>query len=88
MLPSPIIGTATLGPSQIADPGRFSQPLQPAWEVMLDLDQLSAEKKENWAWKSVFYYENIEDGHSGAANNKQAAYMQAPAFTFLWKQLN
>jgi prolyl oligopeptidase len=35
----------------------------------------------------VLYYENIEGGHGGAANNEQAAYMQAVAYTFLKKQL-
>jgi prolyl oligopeptidase len=35
----------------------------------------------------VLYYENTEGGHSGAANNKQQAYMDALAYTFLWKQL-
>jgi len=35
----------------------------------------------------VLYYENIEGGHGGAANNKQQAFMSALAFTFLWKQL-
>ena len=35
----------------------------------------------------VLYYENIEGGHGGAANNKQSAYMSALAFTFLLKQL-
>ncbi|MDB5986372.1 MAG: prolyl oligopeptidase [Nevskia sp.] len=35
----------------------------------------------------LLYYENIEGGHGGAANNKQQAYMSALAFTFLWKQL-
>jgi len=35
----------------------------------------------------VLYYENIEGGHGGAANNKQAAYMSALAYTFLLKQL-
>jgi prolyl oligopeptidase len=36
----------------------------------------------------VLYYENIEGGHGGAANNKQRAHMQALAYTFLWKELN
>jgi prolyl oligopeptidase len=36
----------------------------------------------------VLYYENIEGGHGGAANNQQAAYMRALAYTFLLKQLN
>jgi prolyl oligopeptidase len=35
----------------------------------------------------VLYYENIEGGHGGAADNKQAAFMQALAYTFLWKEL-
>jgi prolyl oligopeptidase len=35
----------------------------------------------------VLYYENIEGGHGGAANNEQAAYMRALSTTFLWKQL-
>jgi prolyl oligopeptidase len=35
----------------------------------------------------VLYYENIEGGHGGAANNKQQAFMSALAFTFLWRQL-
>jgi prolyl oligopeptidase len=35
----------------------------------------------------VLYYENIEGGHGGAANNEQAAFMQALAWTFLTQQL-
>jgi prolyl oligopeptidase len=35
----------------------------------------------------VLYYENIEGGHGGAADNKQQAFMSALAYTFLWKQL-
>ncbi len=35
----------------------------------------------------VTYYENIEGGHGGAANNAQAAYMQALAYSFLRQQL-
>jgi prolyl oligopeptidase len=35
----------------------------------------------------VLYYENIEGGHGGAANNKQAAYMAALGYTFLAKEL-
>ena len=31
----------------------------------------------------ALYYENIEGGHGGAANNKQAAYMSALAYSFL-----
>jgi len=35
----------------------------------------------------VLYYENIEGGHGAAANNKQAAFMSALAYTFLLKEL-
>ena len=35
----------------------------------------------------VLYYENIEGGHGGAANNEQAAFMQALAYTFLKQKL-
>ena len=35
----------------------------------------------------VRYYENIEGGHGGAANNEQAAFMQALAYTFLKQKL-
>ena len=38
--------------------------------------------------EDVRYYENIEGGHGGSANNKQAAHMSALAFSFLWNQLN
>eukprot|EP01113_Clastostelium_recurvatum_P010253 TRINITY_DN1505_c0_g1_i1.p1 TRINITY_DN1505_c0_g1~~TRINITY_DN1505_c0_g1_i1.p1 ORF type:complete len:718 (-),score=229.60 TRINITY_DN1505_c0_g1_i1:29-2128(-) len=40
------------------------------------------------AGKDVRYYENIEGGHGGAANNAQESHMRALAFTFLWKMLN
>ncbi len=35
----------------------------------------------------VRYYENIEGGHGGAANNQQEAHMRALAYTFLWQKL-
>ncbi|MGH3587510.1 MAG: prolyl oligopeptidase family serine peptidase, partial [Pseudonocardia sp.] len=35
----------------------------------------------------VTYYENIEGGHGGAANNDQAAHMAALAWTFLHERL-
>jgi prolyl oligopeptidase len=35
----------------------------------------------------VLYYENIEGGHAGAANNEQAAFMQALSWTFLKQKL-
>lgn len=35
----------------------------------------------------VLYYENIEGGHGGAADNQQAAFMEAIEFAFFSKQL-
>jgi prolyl oligopeptidase len=35
----------------------------------------------------VLYYENVEGGHGGAADNAQMAFMSALAYTFLWRQL-
>lgn len=35
----------------------------------------------------VLYYENIEGGHGGAADNAQRAHMQALAYTFLKRRL-
>ena len=35
----------------------------------------------------VLYYENIEGGHGGAADNAQRAHMQALGFSFLWRRL-
>jgi len=35
----------------------------------------------------VRYYENIEGGHGGAADNTQRAHMWALAYTFLWQKL-
>ena len=39
------------------------------------------------AGKDVLYYENIEGGHGGAANNEQRAYMTALAYQFLQGRL-
>jgi prolyl oligopeptidase len=35
----------------------------------------------------VHYYENIEGGHAGAADNAQTAFRSALIFEFLWRQL-
>jgi prolyl oligopeptidase len=43
---------------------------------------LLMEKKQD-----VLYYENIEGGHGGAADNKQQAHMNALAYAFLWQKL-
>jgi prolyl oligopeptidase len=39
------------------------------------------------AGKTVFYYENIEGGHGGAADNKQKAFMDALGYAFLGREL-
>ena len=36
---------------------------------------------------ALLYWENIEGGHGGAADNGQRAQMQALEYTFLWQQL-
>jgi prolyl oligopeptidase len=35
----------------------------------------------------VWYYENIEGGHAGAADNAQTAFKSALSFAFLWRKL-
>jgi prolyl oligopeptidase len=36
----------------------------------------------------VLYWENIEGGHGGAADNEQRAHMQALELAYLWRQLS
>jgi prolyl oligopeptidase len=36
----------------------------------------------------ALYYENIEGGHGGAANNRQRALMRSLTYEFLWQNLN
>ncbi|MGA2542479.1 MAG: prolyl oligopeptidase family serine peptidase [Verrucomicrobiota bacterium] len=35
----------------------------------------------------VLFYENTEGGHGAAANNRQTAFMETLAYTFLWNEL-
>ena len=37
--------------------------------------------------KPVTYYEKIEGGHGGAADNRQKAFMDALGYTFLDREL-
>ncbi|MFT4200582.1 prolyl oligopeptidase family serine peptidase [Gordonia sp. (in: high G+C Gram-positive bacteria)] len=46
-----------------------------------------AARLEQTGHRDVWYYENIEGGHGGAADNKQAAFLAALAYEFLWQQL-
>ncbi len=39
------------------------------------------------AGEDVLYFENIEGGHAGAADNRQRAHNQALAWAFLWETL-
>jgi prolyl oligopeptidase len=39
------------------------------------------------AGHEVAYYENIEGGHAGAADNEQVAFKSALSFSFLWRML-
>lgn len=38
--------------------------------------------------KPVYYYENLEGGHAGSANNAQEAFMSALSYEFLWRTLS
>ncbi len=37
--------------------------------------------------KPVLYFENIEGGHGGAADNAQLAFKTALTYEFLWQKL-
>ncbi|ORA84418.1 prolyl oligopeptidase family serine peptidase [Mycobacterium malmoense] len=39
------------------------------------------------AGHKVWYYENIEGGHAGAADNEQIAFKSALSYSFLWRTL-
>jgi prolyl oligopeptidase len=41
-----------------------------------------------YAGHRVWYYENIEGGHAGAADNAQTAFKSALSFSFLWRMLD
>ncbi len=51
------------------------------------LEVAAAQKNENLLGCEVHYYENIEGGHGGAADNKQMAVNNALIYDFLWKIL-
>jgi prolyl oligopeptidase len=40
------------------------------------------------AGHDVRYYENIEGGHGGGADNEQLAFKSALAYEFLWRTLS
>lgn len=46
-----------------------------------------AAKMLGMGYKNVWFYENLEGGHGAGADNKQASYMHALAYSFLWDKL-
>ena len=56
-------------------------------------DRVHPAHARTMAWRmrdagcDVVYYENIEGGHSGAADNAQRAHLQAIMWEFLWQHL-
>jgi len=66
------------------------QQAQPPWETIIDLDQLARKMVALMQEQGhkVLYWENMEGGHAGAANNDQQAQMWALTYTFLLNQLN
>lgn len=56
-------------------PGHARKMVKKLWDLGKDKD-----------WP-VYYYENIEGGHGGAADAKQSAFMTALAYDFMWQTL-
>jgi len=49
--------------------------------------KMVAKLKDSCPSTDVWYYENIEGGHAGAADNKQRAFMKTLEYLFLWETL-
>ncbi|QNM98321.1 prolyl oligopeptidase family serine peptidase [Chitinimonas koreensis] len=49
--------------------------------------KMMARMQQELGVKNAWYYENMEGGHAGAANNLQKADMSALEYTFLWQML-
>ncbi len=81
----------TYSPYQRFDPARPTPPVYLATSTRDDRVHPGHARKMAAKMKEMgldpLYYENIEGGHGGAADNKQAAFMSALAYTFLWNQL-
>lgn len=45
-------------------------------------------RMEDMGLTHVWFYENTEGGHGASADNRQAAYMRALVYQFLWKELD
>jgi len=46
-----------------------------------------AAKMQGMGYRDVWFYENLEGGHGAGADNRQAAFMHALAYSFLWDEL-
>ena len=51
----------------------------------LEIQKLQDMGKGKWP---VYYYENIEGGHGGAADAKQSAFMTSLAYDFMFETLS
>ena len=54
---------------------------------MIVFTLLSYDNITEYARGSVYYYENMEGGHGGAADNKQQAFMSTLYLDFLWNTI-
>lgn len=59
-------------------PGHARKMVKKLWDI-------AESKNKDWP---VYYYENIEGGHGGAADSKQSAFMTALAYDFMWDTLS
>lgn len=81
----------TFSPYHLLDADRAYPPVLVTTSTRDDrVHPAHARKLAAWllaAGKDVTYYENLEGGHGGAADNAQAAFMSALAYRFCWERL-
>ncbi len=83
----------TFSPYHLLDPGRRYPPTLILTSTKDDrvhpghARKMAAKMLAGQQPGSVYYYENIEGGHAGAANNEQTAFMAALRYRFLWRML-
>ncbi len=86
---------STWSPYQNIAPDRASRPYPPVLIMTSTRDdrvhpgharKMAARLAETG--QPVSYYENIEGGHGGAADNRQLAFKTALAYDYLWQQLD
>lgn len=64
-------------------PGHARKMVKKLWDLSGAGDD-EVETKKDWP---IYYYENIEGGHGGAADAKQSAFMTALAYDFMFETL-